>query len=382
MYLLSVDNSFLWSIAGEPLKDVVIKAQVLAGGRGLGTFKNGFTRGVRMVTKPGQAKEFAEKMLGQHLVTKQAPDGVVCNKVFLMERLCVQNEKYLSIVLDRTTQGPLMVACPRGGTSIEDVAKTNPELIFSEPINIEMGLTHAQCIRMAKNLGTKEGTLPFDKTIALMKNLYSMFIACDCTQVEINPLVETTNGEVCVCDAKVNFDDKAKFRQEAIFAHYDQTQEDPRTVEANGWGLNYIALDGSLGGLINGAGLAMAMMDLVKLKGGNPANFLDVGGAATSEQIQHGFTILNNDSHVCAILVNIFGGITRCDTVARGIIASVNETPLTKPLVICLKGTNLQEANALIEECGFDAILASDLDDAAQKAVEGAKSPNHILSPH
>jgi succinyl-CoA synthetase beta subunit len=367
--------------AGEPLKDAVIKAQVLSGGRGLGTFKNGFERGVHMVTKQGQAKKFADKMLGQHLVTKQAPDGVICNKVVLMERLCVQHEKYLSIMLDRTTQGPLMVACPHGGTSIEDVAKTNPELIFTEPINIEKGLTHAQCICMAKNLGIQEGTLPFDKTIVLMKNLYSLFITCDCTQVEINPLVETTDGEICACDAKVNFDDKAKFRQEAIFAHYDKTQEDPRTVEANRWGLNYVALDGSLGCLVNGAGLAMATMDLVKLKGGSPANFLDVGGAATSEQIQHGFTILSNDPHVRVILVNIFGGIMRCDIVAKGIIDSLNETPLSKPLVMCLKGTNVHEANKLIEECGFDAVLANDLNDAAEKAVEEAKSLSHI-SPH
>lgn len=206
---------------------------MLSGGRGLGTFKNGFKGGVHMVTKPGDAREFATKMLGQELVTKQAPNGILCNKVLLMERMYMRREMYLSILMDRASQGPLMVASPRGGTSIEDVAKTNPELIFTQPIDIVDGLTEEACKRMATNLGLDEGSVAHSKALTLMKNLYNMFIACDCTQVEVNPLAETPEGDIVVCDAKVNFDDNAEFRQGSIFARRDTTQEDPREVDAS-----------------------------------------------------------------------------------------------------------------------------------------------------
>ena len=356
-------------IAGQPLKDVVIKAQVLSGGRGLGTFKNGFKGGVHMVTKPGMAREYAERMLGQELVTKQAPQGILCNKVYLMERMYMRREMYLSILMDRASQGPLMVGSPRGGTSIEDVAKSNPEVIFTEPIDIIDGIQDAQCERMASNLGLEPGTESFQKAVTLMKNLYAMFIGCDCTQVEINPLAETPDGDVVGCDAKLNFDSNAEYRQKEIFSKRDYSQEDPREVEASKYDLNYIGLDGNIGCMVNGAGLAMSTMDIIQLMGGSPANFLDVGGGATETQVQKGFEILNADKKVQAILVNIFGGIMRCDVIASGIIKAAKEIGLSKPLVIRLQGTNVNEARTMLEGCGFRMILASDLEDAAKKAV-------------
>ena len=356
-------------LAGEPLKDVVIKAQVLSGGRGLGTFKNGFQGGVHMVTKPGMAKDFAEKMLGEELVTKQAPNGILCNKVLLMERMYMRREMYLSILNDRTAQGPLMVVSPRGGTSIEDVAASNPEVIFTQPIDINEGITDEQCSKMASNLGLDEGSTGHAKAVTLMKNLYKMFIECDCTQVEVNPLAETPEGEIVVCDAKLNFDDNAQFRQADIFARRDTTQEDPREVAASAYDLNYIGLDGNIGCMVNGAGLAMSTMDIIQLKGGSPANFLDVGGGATETQVQKAFEILNGDAKVEAILVNIFGGIMRCDVIASGIINAAKEIGISKPIVIRLQGTMVNEAKDLIANSGLKFIVAEDLEDAAVKAV-------------
>lgn len=322
-----------------------------------------------MVTKPGDAREFATKMLGQELVTKQAPNGILCNKVLLMERMYMRREMYLSILMDRASQGPLMVASPRGGTSIEDVAKTNPELIFTQPIDIVDGLTEEACKRMATNLGLDEGSVAHSKALTLMKNLYNMFIACDCTQVEVNPLAETPEGDIVVCDAKVNFDDNAEFRQGSIFARRDTTQEDPREVDASKYDLNYIGLFGNIGCMVNGAGLAMSTMDIIQLKGGSPANFLDVGGGANEKQVQKAFEILNADPNVKAILVNIFGGIMRCDVIATGIINAAKEIGINKPIVIRLQGTNVKEGKILIESSGYRMILADDLEDAAEKAV-------------
>jgi len=362
-------TSFVSFTAGQPLKDVVIKAQVLSGGRGLGSFKSGFKGGVHMVTKPGQARDFAASMLGQELVTKQAPNGIICNKVLLMERMYMRREMYLSILMDRASQGPLMVASPVGGTSIEDVAHTNPEVIFTQPIDIMEGLTDEACQRMAGNLGLEEGSVGYNKAITLMKNLYNMFISTDCTQVEVNPLAETPEGDIVCCDAKVNFDDNAEFRQSSIFARRDTTQEDPREVDASEYDLNYIGLDGTIGCMVNGAGLAMSTMDIIQLKGGSPANFLDVGGGANETQVQKAFEILNGDPAVKAILVNIFGGIMRCDVIATGIINAAKEIGISKPIVIRLQGTNVKEAKLLIEASGYRMILADDLDDAAEKAV-------------
>ena len=225
------------------------------------------------------------------------------------------------------------------------------------------------CSDMAHNLGMEEGTPGYEQSVTLMKHLYDMFISCDCTQVEINPLAETPDGDIVVCDAKVNFDDNAEFRQSSIFARRDPTQEDPREVEASKYDLNYIGLDGTIGCMVNGAGLAMSTMDIIQLKGGSPANFLDVGGGANEQQVQKAFEILNDDPHVKAILVNIFGGIMRCDVIANGIINAAKEIGIRKPIVIRLQGTNVKEAKTLIEGCGFRMILADDLEDAATKAV-------------
>jgi len=353
---------------GNP-DELVIKAQVLSGGRGLGTFKNGFYGGVHMISSPAQAAEYASQMLGQELVTKQNPKGIMCNRVYLMEKLDINTEMYLSLLMDRASGGPVMVGSPRGGTSIEDVAESNPELIFKEEIDIIEGLTDETCLRMATNIGLEEGSDAHAKAVELMKNLYAMFAKTDCTQVEINPLAKTPSGDVMVCDAKVNFDDNAEFRNKDIHAKRDTTQEDPREVNASQYDLNYIGLDGNIGCMVNGAGLAMSTMDIIQLKGGSPANFLDVGGGATEEQVTKAFEILNSDKNVHAILVNIFGGIMKCDVIAAGIVNAAKTIGLDKPLVVRLEGTNVEQGQALIAESGIKVILADDLDDAATKAV-------------
>ncbi|EQC28226.1 succinyl-CoA synthetase beta subunit [Saprolegnia diclina VS20] len=354
---------------GDAAKDVVIKAQALTGGRGLGHFKNGFKGGVHMCTKPEDAKNFAEKMLGETLVTKQTGEkGIEVAKVFLMERVYMRREMYFSILMDRASNGPVLVASPAGGTSIEDVAHATPELIFKEAVNITTGPTSEQLNRLAANMGLSGESQK--RGVELMNNLYNMFIGTDATLVEINPLAETPEGHVYACDAKINFDDNASFRHKDIFAKRDKTQEDPREVEASAYDLNYIGLDGNIGCLVNGAGLAMATMDIISLFGGSPANFLDVGGGATESQVKKAFEILNADPQVKSILVNIFGGIMRCDVIAAGVIAAAKDLGMKKPIVIRLQGTNVEKARQLIENSGFRMIVANDLDDAAQKAVK------------
>lgn len=349
--------------------ELVIKAQVLSGGRGLGTFRNGFKGGVHVISSAADAKEYASQMLGQDLVTKQNPNGILCNRVYLMEKMEIKNEMYLSLLMDRATGGPVMVGSPSGGTSIEDVAESNPELIFTESIDITVGLTTEATERMATNLGLTPGTEAHAKAVTLMTNLYSMFLELDCTTLEINPLAESPTGEIMVCDAKVNFDDNAEFRQKSVHEKRDTTQEDAREVEASKYDLNYIGLDGNIGCMVNGAGLAMSTMDIISIKGGSPANFLDVGGGATEEQVTKAFEILNADAKVQAILVNIFGGIMKCDVIAAGIIAAANKIGLEKPLVVRLEGTNVEKAQELIAGSGIKVTLAEDLDDAAEKAV-------------
>jgi succinyl-CoA synthetase beta subunit len=347
----------------------------------MGTFDTGFRGGVHMVTKPEQAFKLAEKMLGNKLITKQAPNGIPCNKVLLMERVYIRREMYLSILMDRVSQGPVLVGSPHGGANIEDVALESPDAIFTEPVDITKGIQDEQCERMASNLGCDEGTQAYEETVKLIRHLYEMFLSCDCTQVEINPLAETPEGRIVVCDAKVNFDDNAQFRQQDIFDKRDRSQEDPREVDASQYHLNYIGLEGNIGCMVNGAGLAMSTMDIIQLKGGSPANFLDVGGGATESQVQKAFEILNADEKVHAILVNIFGGIMRCDVIAVGIVNAAKEIGLKKPIVIRLQGTNVDKAKEIIDGCGFKMILARDLDDAAAKAVgvaEIAKQANDL----
>jgi len=255
--------------------------------------------------------------------------------------------------------------------NIEDVAADTPEMIFTEKIDIMEGITATQVNRLAKNMGF-EGESE-TKAAELMTRLYNMFVATDSTLVEINPLAETPNGDVFCCDAKLNFDDNAEFRQEKVFAYRDRAQEDTREVEAAEYGLNYIGLDGSIGCLVNGAGLAMATMDIIKLNGGSPANFLDVGGGATKSQVQKAFEILNADDKVRAIFVNIFGGIMRCDVIAAGVVAAAQEIGLKKPIIIRLQGTNVEQAKELIEASGFRMMMTDDLEQAASMAVKVAQ---------
>jgi succinyl-CoA synthetase beta subunit len=352
--------------------NLAIKAQVLAGGRGRGTFTNGFQGGVHMVTKPGQAGEFASKMLGSTLVTKQTGEGGrVCSAVYVMEAVATKRETYLSIMLDRSAAGPIIVVSPRGGMSIEDVAHDTPEAIHSTVCDLSAGPSPAQLSKMAAFSEFKGTSADLFKTAVL--GLWRMFKATDCTMVEVNPLTETADGKVFAVDAKINFDDNAAFRQAAIFAKRDFSQEDSREVEASKWDLNYIGLDGNIGCMVNGAGLAMATMDIIKLHGGAPANFLDVGGGATAEQVKHAFEILNADPKVKAILVNIFGGIMRCDTIAEGIVKAAREVGLRVPLVVRLEGTNVEQGKALLNSSGISVITASDLDEAAKKAVATLK---------
>eukprot|EP00938_MAST-03A_sp_MAST-3A-sp1_P004887 g4887.t1 len=356
----------IWKDAGSG--DMVIKAQILAGGRGLGTFKNGFQGGVHMVTKPGQASEYAEKMLNETLVTKQTgEEGKVVRQVYLAERIYSRQDHYFSILHDRAHQGPVMVASPEGGTSIEDVAAATPEKIFKEPIDIMTGPKPEQLERLADALGFK-GDIQ-DQAVNTFSRCYDMFKDLDATLIEINPLVETPDGNLVICDGKLNFDDNAEFRQKDVFDYRDTTQEDPREVEAAKADLNFIGLTGNIGCMVNGAGLAMATMDIISLYGGSPANFLDVGGGARSSQIQTAFEILNADENVRAILVNIFGGIMRCDVIAKGIIAAASEIRMSKPIIVRLQGTNVDIATEMIENSGFRMLMAKDLDDAAQKAV-------------
>jgi succinyl-CoA synthetase beta subunit len=352
--------------------DIVVKAQVHAGGRGKGTFKNGFKGGVHVVKSPNEAREVAEKMLGQTLVTHQTgPAGRVVNKVLVAEASEISREIYFAIVRDRPIAAPLVVASTEGGVEIEAVAAKSPEKIMREPIDPLAGMQPFQTRKLAKQLGfehsqTKAASKLFD-------GLYRTFIGCDCSMVEVNPLVVTKGGEVLALDAKLDFDDNALYRHPEIAAMRDTAEEDPREVEASKHGLNYIGLDGNIACLVNGAGLAMATMDIIKFYGGNPANFLDVGGSATEEQVTEAFKILIADKNVKAILVNIFGGIMKVDVIAQGIINAAKTVKLSVPVVVRLEGTNVEKGKQLLEKSGVALIAADDLADAAQKAVKAAK---------
>lgn len=361
------------NVIGEG-KDAVIKAMVLTGGRGLGHFDNGFKGGVHVCTKNGQVEEIASKMLGANLITKQTTkEGLPCNKVMLVERLYVRREMYVSIMLDRASGGPVFIASPAGGTSIEDVAAATPELIFKQPVDITKGMSDAQAEYLATSLSFVPGTEGHKQCQDVLKKLYNLFIKYDCTLLEVNPLAETPEGNVVVCDAKLNFDDNAEFRQKEIFTLRDRSQEDWREVEAAKYDLNYIGLSGNIGCMVNGAGLAMATMDIIKLKGGEPANFLDVGGGASETQVQKAFELLNSDNQVQAILVNIFGGIMRCDVIAQGIINAAKNIGLEKPIILRLQGTRVNEAKELIKNSGLKFTVDDDLNSAASKAVSIAE---------
>ncbi len=351
--------------------DVVVKAQIHAGGRGKGTFANGFKGGVHVRKTSAEVRDVAAMMLGQILVTHQTgPAGRQVNKVLVAESADIAREIYFAVLLDRATGAPVIVASTEGGVEIEAVASKSPEKIIREPIDPLAGLQPFQPRKLAKQLGFESSQL---KSVSkLFEGLYRAFIAYDCSMVEVNPLVVTAKGDVLAVDAKFNFDDNALYRHPEIAALRDIAEEDPREVEASKHGLNYIGLDGNIACLVNGAGLAMATMDIIKFYGGEPANFLDVGGGASEEQVTEAFQILIADKKVKAILVNIFGGIMKGDIIAQGIINAAKTLKLSVPLVVRLEGTNVEEGKKMIADSGLAVIAADDLADAAQKVVKAA----------
>jgi succinyl-CoA synthetase beta subunit len=364
-------------LLSTPREDVVVKAQVLAGGRGLGFFQpSGFRGGVHIASSVTEAQELAQQMLGQQLVTKQTgAKGRPCHKVLVSQRLYARREMYLALLYDREVQGPLAIVSRRGGTSIEDIAQETPEAIQRIPLSLparggSMDASTAAQIASALGLSAQRSQELHRQGMELVQNLYKLFLAKDCTLIEVNPLTETPDGHIVCVDAKINFDDNAAFRQPEVFALRDTTQEDAREVDASRFGLNYIGLDGNIGCMVNGAGLAMATMDLIKLYGGNPANFLDVGGGATVEQVGEAFRILNQDAHVDSILINIFGGIMRCDVLAQGIVDAAKRAQVRVPLVVRLEGNRMAEAKEIMRQSTVKIIPAESLDEAAKRAVK------------
>jgi succinyl-CoA synthetase beta subunit len=347
---------------------LVIKAQVHAGGRGKGHFKNGFQGGVHLIDSPEQAAEFAGKMLNETLVTVQTGDaGKLVSKVMIAEAVDITHEYYLAILMDRATCGPVIVASTEGGMSIEDVAHNTPEKIIRQFVHPVLGLQAYEIRKLSAALGLSgDIAKQFGK---LLSNLYKLFIACDCSMVEINPLVTTPDGRVLALDAKFGFDDNALFRHPDIVAMRDKTEEDPREVAASEYELNYIGLDGNIACLVNGAGLAMATMDIIKHYGGEPANFLDVGGGASKEQVTAAFKIILGDPNVQGILINIFGGIMDCNVIAEGVIAAAKETGLPIPLVVRLEGNNVEKGKETLAASGLNIIPADTMADGAQKIV-------------
>ncbi|XP_064309578.1 succinate--CoA ligase [GDP-forming] subunit beta, mitochondrial isoform X3 [Phalacrocorax carbo] len=317
-------------------KEIVLKAQILAGGRGKGVFNSGLKGGVHLTKDPKIVEQLAKQMIGYNLSTKQTPkDGVTVKKVMVAEALNISRETYFAILMDRACNGPVMVGSPEGGVDIEEVAVTSPERIFKEEIDIFEGIKDHQALQMAKNLGFKG---PLQQQAAdQIKKLYNLFLKIDATQVEVNPFGETPEGQVVCFDAKINFDDNAEFRQKEIFAMDDKSENEPIENEAAKYDLKYIGLDGNIACFVNGAGLAMATCDIISLNGGKPANFLDLGGGVKEAQVYQAFKLLTADPKVEAILVNIFGGIVNCATIANGITKACRELELKVPLVVRLE---------------------------------------------
>ncbi|XP_026323443.1 succinate--CoA ligase [ADP-forming] subunit beta, mitochondrial isoform X2 [Hyposmocoma kahamanoa] len=343
--------------------------KVLAGGRGRGFFKSGLKGGVRMVDTPEVAGELASKMLKQLLVTKQTgAAGRICNMVMVTERKFPRREFYVAVMMERSFNGPVIIASSQGGVSIEDVAAETPEAIIYEPIDIVTGITEEQIKRVVTKIGLENH---MNEAVDMIKKMYALFLEKDALLIEINPYAEDAiTGKFFCLDAKFRFDDNAVFRQKELFALRDITQEDPKEIEAAKFELNYIALDGNIGCMVNGAGLAMATMDIIKLYGGDPANFLDVGGGATAQAVAEAFKIILQDPKVTAIMVNIFGGIMRCDVIAEGIINAAKNLNIQIPVIVRLQGTKVDEARKLIAESGLRIVPRDDLDEAAALVVQ------------
>ena len=354
-------------------KEFMVKAQIHAGGRGKGTFTSGYKGGVHMATSVDQVREFAGKMLGQTLVTHQTgPEGKVVSKVLIAEPATIARELYFAILLDRASSAPVVIASTEGGMDIEHVAEHTPEKIFREPIHPLLGLQAFQSRKIAKALGLSGAQI--GAAAKLFGAMFKLFVARDCSQIEVNPLVVTKTGELLALDAKFNFDDNALYRQPDIVAMRDKGEEDPREVAASEFNLNYIGLDGNIACLVNGAGLAMATMDIIQHYGGKPANFLDVGGGASKEQVTAAFKIILSDAAVQGILVNIFGGIMDCDVIANGIVAAAKKVSIKIPLVVRLEGNNVAAGKKTLATSGLALLGADTLDDAAQKIVAALKN--------
>ncbi|MEM8740390.1 MAG: ADP-forming succinate--CoA ligase subunit beta [Pseudomonadota bacterium] len=365
----------------------VVKAQIHAGGRGKGSFKEveaGEKGGVRITKSVAEAAEEAERMLGRTLTTVQTgPVGKVVNRVYIEDGSDIDREFYLSILVDRATSRISFVVSTEGGMDIEQVAHDTPDKIVSFTVDPATGLSGFHGVKVAAALGLYELDQQANaegktwrsakQCVKLVSTLYKAFVEKDMEMLEINPLILTKSGDIHVLDAKMGFDSNALYRHSDIMALRDETEEDPKELAASQFDLNYIALDGEIGCMVNGAGLAMATMDIIKLYGSEPANFLDVGGGATKEKVTEAFKIITSDPNVKGILVNIFGGIMRCDVIAEGVIAAVNAVGLQVPLVVRLEGTNVELGKEIIEKSGLNVIAADNLADAAQKIVKAVK---------
>ena len=344
---------------------VVVKAQIHAGGRGKGG-------GVKVVKNADEAERAANDMIGMRLVTYQTgPEGQTVERVLIEQGLKITRELYVGLVIDRATEKPVIMASQEGGVEIEKVAHETPEKIFKEYIHPGAGLAPFQARKLAFALGLEGNQI--SQAGRLIPALYEAFKATDASLIEINPLIVTDDGNLLALDAKMNFDDNALYRHADIKEYRDTAEEAPLEVEASKYNLNYIKLDGRIGCMVNGAGLAMATMDIIKLAGGEPANFLDVGGGANAEQIRNAFKILMSDANVKGVLINIFGGILRCDVLAEGVIAAVKELHVTVPIVIRMEGTNVEKGKQMLRESGLNFQTADDMGDAATKVVAAAR---------
>jgi succinyl-CoA synthetase beta subunit len=339
----------------------VVKAQIHAGGRGKGG-------GVKLAKSSEEVEQIAKQMIGMTLVTHQTgPEGKAVGRVLIEEGLDIARELYLSIVIDRASASPVVIASAAGGMDIEEVAASQPERILREYIDRGTGIVAFQSRKLAFAMGLEAG--PANKLVKLLDAVYRAFVETDASMIEINPLILTKGGDLLSLDAKVTFDDNALYRHPDLREFRDISEEDPLEVEASKFSLNYIRLDGNIGCMVNGAGLAMATMDIIKLAGGEPANFLDVGGGANAEQIRNAFKILMSDKNVRAVLINIFGGILRCDVLAQGVIAAVEELGVRVPIVIRMEGTNVEEGKRMLRESGHNFATADSMGEAAEKVV-------------
>ncbi|MEC7801551.1 MAG: ADP-forming succinate--CoA ligase subunit beta [Verrucomicrobiota bacterium] len=364
------EQEFDQAISALPTgKPIVVKAQIHAGGRGKGTFTDGFQGGVHVVADGAVAKEKAQAMLNNTLVTKQTGDeGKEVGTVYFTEASDIEKEYYLAVLMDRATSKPVIIASTEGGVDIEEVAESTPEKILKVLVDPALGLRPYQARQIAFGLDLSGDS--FKQCVKLVTKLYNFFWMKDCSQVEVNPLVTTPAGDVLALDAKVNFDSNALFRHPDVVELRDLSEEDPKEVEASKFDLNYIALDGNVACMVNGAGLAMATMDIIKHYGGSPANFLDVGGGANEEQVENAFRILVSDDAVKAILVNIFGGIMKCDVIATGIVNAARKLDMKVPLVVRLEGTNVEQGKKILADSGLALEPADSLAEAAEKIVQ------------